>query len=78
MADRPLDLAQWHMQVGRHLQMIEAGAEICERHVVQLLGIPEWPTRAADDLERVEKVFADGLERIRQVRVTMEGKQRVS
>jgi hypothetical protein len=48
---KKLTLVEWDDQVGRHLRMIEAGAEICESHARQLLGVPDWEMRASDSIE---------------------------
>jgi hypothetical protein len=73
-----LSLQEWDELIGRHLHMIEAGAEICERHASQLIGLPDWPTRAADDIARVERVLTTALTRIAKTRQEMERKHRVS
>ena len=45
-----LTLMEYDEQVGHHLHMIEAGAELCERHAKRLFEVPEFETRAADQL----------------------------
>jgi hypothetical protein len=72
-----LTLAEWDEQVGHHLQMIEAGAEICERHATRLLGTPDFETRAADDLARATATLARALARVVAARRLMEGKPHV-
>jgi hypothetical protein len=72
-----LSLEEWDELVGRHLQLIEAGAEICERHAKQLMGMPDWQTRAAQDVARVERLLSSALTTIVRTRQEMERKQRV-
>ena len=54
-----------------------AGAEIIERHVKYLYGLPEWETRAMQDVVKVEKMIGETLTRIVKARQDMEQKQRV-
>ncbi|MEH2525822.1 MULTISPECIES: hypothetical protein [unclassified Bradyrhizobium] len=72
-----LTLQEWDELIGRHLHMIEAGAEICERHAQHLFGVPDWPTRAADQMARVESTLGVALTRICKARQEMERKPRV-
>lgn len=73
-----LTLLEYDEQVGRHLEMIEAGAEICERHSRQLLEMPDFETRAADDLARATSTLARALARVVAARRMMEGKPHVA
>lgn len=73
-----LTLEEWDELIGRHLQMIEAGAEICERHAEQLFGVPEWETRALDRLNTAEKLLRNGLLRLSLAKQHMDRKQRVA
>lgn len=72
-----LTLREWDQLVGRHLSLIEAGAEICERHVKLLKGLPEWETRAAQDIEVAERSLREAYLTIVRVRKAMEDKPRV-
>lgn len=74
---QPLTLEQWDALIGRHLQLIEAGAEICENHAKQLFGLPDWETRSADKLLLVERLLNNALMRIAKARQEMDRKQRV-
>jgi hypothetical protein len=73
-----LTLEEWDDLIGRHLHMIEAGAEICESHAKQLMGIPEWETRALSKLMVAEKLVSHALTRLAQARQHMERKPHVS
>jgi hypothetical protein len=73
-----MTLEEWDDLVGRHLQMIEAGAEICESHARQLFAVPDWETRASEKLVLVEKLLGSALTRIARSRQEMERKPRVS
>jgi hypothetical protein len=73
-----LTLEQWDDLIGRHLQMIEAGAEICENHTKKLFGVPDWETRSADKLALVENLLSKALLRIAKARQDMQHKQRVA
>jgi hypothetical protein len=72
-----LPLEEWDRLIGRHLHLIEAGAEICESHAKQLFGLPDFETRAMDKLLLVEKLLNNALVRIAKARQEMDRKQRV-
>ena len=74
---RPMTLEQWDADVGRHLQMIEAGAEIVARHARALAGMPEWQTRAMDELQLAERIMSRALVRLATARQILENKPRV-
>jgi hypothetical protein len=74
----PLPLEEWDELIGRHLQLIEAGAEICENHAKQLFGVPEWETRAADQLDKAERLISSALLRLNKAKQEMKGKPHVS
>lgn len=59
-----LPLAEWDEKIGPHLQGIESGADICLRHVHQLVFRPDFDTIAFDDLVRTEKTLAAALAKI--------------
>jgi hypothetical protein len=73
-----LTLKEWDYLVGRHLHLIEAGAEMCERHATQLLGTPEWETRAMERVEEAERALVGALVRLNRARDLMKEKPRVS
>jgi hypothetical protein len=73
-----LTLEEWDDQVGKHLRMIEAAAEICERHSRLLMGMPDWDTKAAEALWEAENIMGRALTRIAKVRHDMAGKEHVS
>ena len=59
-----LTLMEYDEQVGHHLHMIEAGAELCERHAKRLFEVPEFETRAADQLASATATLARALARV--------------
>ena len=74
----PLSLEDWYAGVSKHLQSIEAGAEICERHAKELLGMPEWDTLATEHINAAEVALIKLLGRVARVRKIMGEKERVS
>ncbi|MBO0715923.1 MAG: hypothetical protein J2P55_01125 [Rhizobiales bacterium] len=72
-----LTLEEWDASVGRHLQLIEAGAEICERHAQQLMGMPDWETKALERLQSAEGLLNRALVRLARARQMMENKPHV-
>ena len=72
-----LDLIRYDELVGRHLRLIDAGAEICVLHAKQLYGVPNFETLAADQLEQAEHHLARALGRVREARKVMGEKPRV-
>lgn len=73
-----LSLEEWDYLVGRHLHLIEAGADMVLRHAKDLLGAPEWETQAADRINEAEKVLVMALARLHQGRELIKAKPRVS
>lgn len=69
-----MTLEQWDADVGRHLQMIEAGAEIVKRHAKALAGMPDWETHALDELKLAEVVVIRVATELARARKTMEHK----
>lgn len=59
-----LPLTDYDEKIGHHLQFIEAGAEMCERHVRQLFAIPDFETNAADKLAEAETILTAALARL--------------
>jgi hypothetical protein len=72
-----LTLQEWDELIGRHLHMIEAGAEICESHAKQLFGVPEWEIRCTDKLMMVERMLGNALTHIAKTRQELERKHLV-
>jgi hypothetical protein len=78
---KKLALEQWDESVGQHLRMIEAGAEICESHARQLLGMPDFETRAMDRLDHATimlEMIHDALVRLNKAKAHMREKQHVA
>jgi hypothetical protein len=69
---------EWDQLVGRHLQLIEAGAEIAETHARLLFGMPEWETRAMVRVLETERLLGKALTHLVQARQQMERKRHVS
>lgn len=59
-----MTLEQWDVDVGYHLEMIEAFSQFIENHARDLLAVPDWPTKAADRLVAAETVLVLALERV--------------
>ena len=74
----PLSLEDWYAGVSKHLQSIEAGAEICEEHAKKLMGMPEWDTLATAHVNAAEVALIKLLGRIARVRKVLEEKEHVS
>jgi hypothetical protein len=72
-----LTLEEWDQLIGRHLHMIEAASEIIERHANQILGMPDFETRAAQDLDKTETLLGRALTRVATARQALARKQRV-
>jgi hypothetical protein len=78
---KKLTLEEWDDRVGRHLRMIEAGSEICENHARQLLGLPDFETRAADSIEHAALMLTmvtDALVKLGKAKEHMRGKDHVA
>jgi hypothetical protein len=61
--------------------MIEAGSEICESHARQLMGLPEFETRAADSIEHAALMLTmvtDALVKLGKAKEQMRGKDHVA
>jgi hypothetical protein len=61
----PMPLDQWHEEVSRHLALIEAGADICVRHVEQLPLRPDFRTLAEEELCQCEAALQHALTKVR-------------
>jgi hypothetical protein len=78
---KKLTLEEWDDRVGRHLRMIEAGAEICESHARQLLGLPDWEVRAADSIQQAALMLTmvtDALVKLGKAKEHMRDKDHVA
>lgn len=64
----PMPLDQWRREVGRHLDLICAGASMCARHCEQLPIRPGFETYAEDDLFLCENALREALVRIQFAR----------
>jgi hypothetical protein len=78
---KKLTLEEWDEKVGRHLRMIEAGAEICENHARQLIGLPDWEVRATDSIEHAALMLTmvtDALVKLGKAKERMRDKDHVA
>lgn len=60
-----LSLEEWDQKVGRHLHLIEVGADMCARHAEQMFLRPNFASIAEADLECADKILTAALEKIR-------------
>jgi hypothetical protein len=63
----PTTLEEFDQQIRPHLHGIEAGAEMCRRHVDQLVYRPTFNTLAFDELQTLEKTLRAALDKVRSV-----------
>jgi hypothetical protein len=70
-----MTLERWQFEVSNHLQMIEAGAEMCERHTKALPIRPGFRTLAEDEMERCEVTLLRALMRLRKARAIYRRKE---
>jgi hypothetical protein len=68
---------EWHVGVSQHLREIRAGAEMCARHVRQMVGRPLFDTLAEDDLKLLEITLVKALAAVREARAAFERKPHV-
>jgi hypothetical protein len=61
----PLTLAEWDAWIKPHLQNIEAGAELCAKHVRKLAFQPEFTTLASEAMDEAEMVLVQALKKLR-------------
>lgn len=71
----PMPLDQWRAEVGRHLDLIGAGAAMAARHAEQLPIRPDFETYAEDDLRLCEIALTDALLRVQLARAIYNGKE---
>jgi hypothetical protein len=63
-----MSLAEWDQYVAPHLHGIEAGAQMCARHVVQMVYRPGFETIAEFELKKAESILTAALARVREAR----------
>jgi hypothetical protein len=76
-----LTLEEWDRDVAHHLRMIESGAQDCENHARQLLGMPDFELRVTESMDRagwILGMLVNALAKLQRARVDMESKDRVS
>lgn len=61
-------LAEWDEHVAPHLHGIQAGAEMCTRHVGQLVYKPTFETLAFEDLQKLEILLSRALGKVTDAR----------
>jgi hypothetical protein len=61
----PMPLDQWDHSVGYHLQMIEAGAEMCARHTERLPLRPDFRSLAEEEMRQCEAALLHALTNVR-------------
>ena len=59
-----MTLDEWDARIRPHLHGIEAGAEMCSRHVKQLLYQPTFETIAFDDLEKLHQILSLAVKKV--------------
>jgi hypothetical protein len=69
----PLD--QWCWEIDRHLDRIEAGADMCLRHVEQLPLRPGFESKAEDVMRRCESTLRQALITVRRARQVYQRKE---
>ncbi|MET3994999.1 hypothetical protein ABID65_006665 [Bradyrhizobium sp. S3.9.2] len=70
----PMPLDIWQATVSRHLDLIEAGAEMAARHAEQLPLRPAFETRAESELAHCETVLARALDAVRRAQIILKSK----
>lgn len=61
-------LAEWDADIAPHLHGIQAGAEMCTRHVGQLVYRPTFETLAFEDLQKLEILLSRALGKVTDAR----------
>ena len=64
-----MSLEEWDAKIKHHLDFIEAGMDIIERHVSQLWGQPDFLTLARADLDRIGAILVSALARVEQAKM---------
>lgn len=60
-----MQLTEWEEKVKPHLHGIQNGAEMCARHVGQLVYKPVFDTLAFEDIEKLERLLSMALDKVR-------------
>lgn len=71
-----MPLNEWDAKVGYHLHGIEAGAEMCQRHISQMVYAPDFETIAHDDLKTLESFLTTALAKVRKALSDYDQKER--
>jgi hypothetical protein len=71
----PMPLDQWDRDVGHHLDLIEAGAEMCARHAAALALRPALETKAEFEMARAEAVLTRALDSLRRAQTIYRDKE---
>jgi hypothetical protein len=71
---KPLELSQWDAGMGRNHQFIEAGAEMCARHVRQLIGKPDFESLAFDEMSKTKAILESALVKFNQAMAEYQAK----
>jgi hypothetical protein len=56
---------EYDVQVGQHLHEIVAGVEMVKSHVGQLVYRPNFETLAFEEIEDLERLLSNALEKVR-------------
>jgi hypothetical protein len=70
-----MTLAEWDKEVGPHLRLIEAGAEMTARHARLMLAKPGFPTIAEDRLSEARAALQKALAKIDAAQAVYSNKQ---
>jgi hypothetical protein len=63
-----VNLEEYHNKIGKHLHLIEAGAEMAARHARMMVQKPSFDTIAQDEMERAERVLEAALLSVRNAK----------
>jgi hypothetical protein len=61
-------MSRWYFDISKHLQLIEAGAEMAARHAGRLVAKPNFETLAEDELAKAERILEKALQDVREAR----------
>lgn len=73
-----MTLDDWDEKMGKHLQLIEQGADIAARHARLLAGKPEFMTLAEGELIVVRSVLESALAKVIEAQRVYEAKEVVT
>lgn len=71
---RPMPLEDYRQQVGKHLDLIEVGAEMAARHASMMVQKPGFETKAQDELNRAREVLEAALANVIAAQATYASK----